>query len=206
MSKRSKRMTVEQMPRTDDEAYDSEDNPLGQRLRRIRHDRRLSLEELAGMSGVSRATISKIELGQVTPGTTTLSKLTEVLGTSFAALVSPESAGQIVILRSSDQPVMRDDESGFSRRCIAPILPSRGLDWVLNELPAGETSGTFVPHHAGVEEYVFVLSGNLQATLGEDEYTLDAGDAIYFEAHVPHAFTAVGSDSCEYFLIINSQR
>lgn len=180
-------------------------NLLGQRLRRMRRGRQFSLEELARLSSVSRATISKIELGQVTPGTSTLSKLTEALGTSFAALISPESAGEVVILRANEQPVMRDEQTGFARRCIAPILPSRGLDWVLNELPAGQSTGAFVPHRPGVEEYIFVLSGRLKASLGENDCVLKSGDAIYFEAHVPHTFTAMGSGVCKYMLIIKNQ-
>jgi len=182
------------------------ENALGARVRSLRSDRRLSLDDLARLSGVSRATISKIELGQVTPGTSTLSKLTEVLGTSFAAIISPESIGEVVVLRVGDQPVMRDDQSGLTRRCIAPILPSRGLDWVLNELPAGQSTGTFVPHRPGVEEYIFILSGRLKAQLGDSEYQLKSGDSIYFQAQISHTFTAMGSNGCKYMLIIDNQR
>lgn len=196
---------VEKLPRPDDHRTGADEKLLGRRLRSLRHDHKLSLDGLAKMSGVSRATISKIELGQTTPGTSTLSKLTEALGTSFAMLVSPESSGEIVVLKAAEQPTMRDEESGFNRRCIAPILPSRGLDWVLNELPAGASTGTFMPHRPGVEEYLYVLSGTLQASLGEQQHVLETGDALYFEAHVPHRFTAGGRSACRYMLIINNQ-
>lgn len=176
---------------------------LGARLRDLRRARGLSLDELAALSGVSRATISKIELAQTSPGTATLSKLTEALGTSFAAVMSPQSAGEVVILRASDQPVMQDRDTGFNRRCIAPILPSRGLDWVLNELPAGQSTGSFTPHRVGVEEYIFVLEGALQADLGDGTHELEAGDALYFQAHIPHSFTATSDEPCRYMLIIN---
>jgi len=184
----------------------SGDDRLGVRLRDLRRARGLSLEQLAARSGVSRATISKVELSQTSPGTETLSKLTEALGTSFAAVMSPQSEGEIVVLRASEQPVMRDRETGLNRRCIAPILPSRGLDWVLNELPPGQSTGTFMPHRTGVEEYIFVLDGKLQAELGDTSQTLGAGDAIYFQAHVPHRFTAIGDVDCKFMVIINDTR
>lgn len=182
------------------------DGGLGVRLRDLRRARNLSLDELASRSGVSRATISKVELAQTSPGTATLSKLTEALGTSFAAIMSPQSAGEVVILRQADQPLMQDGETGFARRCIAPILPSRGLDWVLNALPEGQSTGTFMPHRPGVEEYIFVLSGRLEARLGDDTHTLEAGDALYFQAQIPHTFKAIGGGGCQYMLIINNPR
>ena len=182
------------------------DDGLGARLRDLRRARGLSLDELAALSGVSRATISKVELAQNSPGTSTLSKLTEALGTSFAGVMSPHSTGEVVVLREADQPVMRDGETGFVRRCIAPILPSRGLDWVLNELPPGEETGSFEPHRPGVEEYIFVLSGSLVAELGGDTRRLEPGDALYFQAHVPHNFRAIGDAACRYMLIINNPR
>ena len=184
----------------------AQDGGLGARLRDLRRARDLSLDELASLSGVSRATISKVELAQTSPGAATLSKLTEALGTSFAAIVSPQSVGEVVILRQGDQPVMQDGETGFARRCIAPILPSRGLDWVLNELPKGQSTGTFVPHRPGVEEYIFVLSGRLEARLGDDTHMLEDGDALYFQAQIPHTFKAIGECGCKYMLIINNPR
>lgn len=181
------------------------ENPLGGRLRSLRQKRHLSLDQVAQASGVSRSTISKIELGQVVPGTAILAKLVETLGTSFAAIMSTESVGETVVLRSQDQPVLRDETTGFTRRCIAPILPSRGLDWVLNDLPPGQSTGTFVPHRIGVEEYIYVLSGRLHATLGQEDHVLEQGDALYFQAHIPHTFTADDTTPCQYFLIIDNR-
>ena len=206
MSDSADGLVVEELPRSGAVPAETDNNLLGQRMRRLRRDRQLSLDQLAQMSGVSRATISKIELGQTSPGTSTLSKLTEVLGTSFAALVSPESSGEVVVLSAADQPIMRDDRTGFTRRCIAPILPSRGLDWVLNELPSEASTGMFMAHQSGVEEYIHVLSGQLKATLDNAEHLLTAGDSLYFQAHVPHQFTAIGAEPCRYMLIINNQR
>ena len=178
---------------------------LGARLRGLRADRRLSLDRLATLSGVSRSAISKIERDEVTPGTTRLSALAEALDTTFAELMSPAARGEVVVLKRADQPVLVDERSGFTRRCIAPILPSRGLDWVHNTLPAGREAASFVPHRHGVEEYIYVLEGVLDARVGGRRVRLEAGDALYFEAQVPHEFAAAGLDDCRYLLIIDSR-
>ena len=183
----------------------SEAQNLGERLRTYRKKRELSLDALAALSGVSRASISKIELDQVAPSTKNLSKIAEALGSSFAELMSPEAAGELVILRSGDQPAMIDAKTGFKRTCIAPILPSRGIDWVMNELPPGVSTGTFVPHRIGVEEYIYVLSGKLEARLGDEVHMLCEGDALFFQAHKSHAFKAAGKGACRYMLIIHNR-
>lgn len=178
---------------------------LGLRIRYRRKKRVWTLDQLADASGVSRAGISRIERGETVPSTTTLSRIAEALGITFAELMPVHSNEELVLLKACEQPVFTDD-NGFERRCIAPILPSRGLDWVHNTLPAGETTGIFYPHISGVEEYIYVLEGALEACLGEARHKLQAGDSLYYRAQVPRQFTTVGNAPCQYFIIINAQR
>ncbi len=178
---------------------------LGLRIRYRRKKRVWTLDQLADASGVSRAGISRIERGETVPSTTTLSRIAEALGVTFAELMPVHSDEEVVLLKTSEQPVFVD-ENGFVRRCIAPVLPSRGLDWVHNTLPPSETTGTFYPHVSGVEEYVYVLEGMLEVCLGKSKRELRAGESLYYRAQVSRQFTAVGQSSCQYLMIINSQR
>ena len=175
----------------------------------LRHQRRrqsLSLEQLASMSGVSRTMISKIERGEAVPSTVILSRLAESLGVTFAKLMLPAAEREIVVIPASVQPVLRDQASGFQRRCLSPVLPGRGIDWVLNTLPSGSATGEFTAHRRGVEEYIYVLRGRLRATIGERMLILSKGDSLYFEADLPHAFSNPDATACEYFLVIDSNR
>jgi quercetin dioxygenase-like cupin family protein len=56
-----------------------------------------------------------------------------------------------------------------------------------------------------VEEYIVVEEGRLRAILGGEEYLLEEGDALYFEADVPHRFDNVGKGECSYYLVIDSR-
>ena len=175
----------------------------------LKHQRRrqsLSLEQLASMSGVSRSMISKIERGEAVPSTVILSRLAESLGVTFAKLMLPAAEREIVVIPASVQPVLRDQASGFQRRCLSPVLPGRGIDWVLNTLPPGGATGEFTAHRRGVEEYIYVLRGRLRATIGERMLILSEGDSLYFEADQPHAFSNPDATACEYFLVIDSNR
>jgi transcriptional regulator with XRE-family HTH domain len=178
---------------------------LAEALRTRRKAKGLAIEQLAELSGVSRSMISKVERGEAVPSTSVLSLLAEALGVTFSQLLVDQQEQEVVVLPKRVQPVMRDQASGYTRRCISPILPGRGVDWVLNTLPPGSSSGEFAAHRRGTDEYIYVLQGSLEAHLGEDQvHRLEAGDALYFQAVQAHEFRNVGRGQCEYFLVIDS--
>jgi transcriptional regulator with XRE-family HTH domain len=179
---------------------------LAEELRRHRRRRDLSLEQLAALSGVSRSMISKIERCEAVPSTAVLSHLAEALDTTFSQLMAHEIEREILVIPAKLQPVLRDETTGFVRRCLSPVLPGRGIDWVLNSLPPGGTSGEFVAHRRGVEEYIYVLKGRLKAAIGDRSVTLQEGDSLYFQADAAHSFTNQGLTPCEYFLVIDSSK
>ncbi|WP_267360277.1 MULTISPECIES: XRE family transcriptional regulator [unclassified Methylobacterium] len=179
---------------------------LAEEIRRRRRERDLSLEALAALSGVSRSMISKVERGEAVPSTAVLSRLAEALGVTFSRLMAPATELEVLLIPASRQPVLRDETSGFLRRCLSPVLPGRGIDWVLNTLPPGATTGEFVAHRRGVSEYIFVLKGRLRAKLGDRAFVVEEGDSLYFEADAGHAFTNLGTEPCQYFLVIDATR
>jgi transcriptional regulator with XRE-family HTH domain len=179
---------------------------LGQRVRELRKSKNYSIEVLAELSGVSKSMISKIERGEATPSTTVLAKVAEALAVTFSEMMAPKQDLEVILLPLERQPILSDPATGHTRRCLAPILPARGIDWVMNVLPPGASTGGFVPHRRGVEEYIHVLQGRLRATLDGVNYELNEGDAIYFQAHIPHEFKNFGIGPCTYYLIINSQK
>jgi transcriptional regulator with XRE-family HTH domain len=177
---------------------------LAAELRERRRGQGLSLEALSARSGVSRSMISKVERGEAVPSTVVLSRLAEALGATFAQLMMPAPEREILVIPRAHQPVLRDEASGFTRRVLSPVLPGRGVDFVLNTLPPGAGTGGFAPHRRGVEEYIYVLSGWLEARVGEHLALLEAGDSLFFDAAVAHAFRNPGDGPCEYLLVIDS--
>jgi transcriptional regulator with XRE-family HTH domain len=191
---------------TDDSPDNSQLSVLADELRHFRKKNHFSLEMLADASGVSRSMISKIERCETVPSTVILSKLAEALGVTFSQLMAPAVEREIVHIPAARQPVLRDDESGFLRRCISPVLPGRGIDWVLNTLPPDAETGNFVAHRRGVEEYIYVLRGRMRVTIGDQRVTLNQGDSLYFQADADHSFLNLGKSQCEYFLVIDTSK
>lgn len=182
----------------------SQTDILAEEVKRHRKLRGLPLEALAELSGVSRSMISKIERGEAVPSTAVLSRLAEALGVTFSRLMASATEREVLHIPAARQPILRDETSGFLRRCISPVLPGRGIDWVLNTLPPRATTGEFVAHRRGVSEYIYVLKGKLSAVIGDRTLVVAEGDSLYFEADAGHSFTNIGSAPCEYFLVIDS--
>jgi quercetin dioxygenase-like cupin family protein len=100
---------------------------------------------------------------------------------------------------------MRDPQTGFERQLLSPGFGGRGVEFIRNVIPERATSGEFPSHRRGVEEYLVVEKGCLKATLAGEEHLLEEGDALYFEADIPHRFDNVGEGECSYYLVIASK-
>jgi transcriptional regulator with XRE-family HTH domain len=179
---------------------------LGSSVRQRRHELGLTLEQLADRSGVSRATISKVERGDVTPTTVVLGKLAESLDISISQAIGGRKLQRSLRIPVSQQPVFSEPGSGFWRRSLSPLYQGKGLDVVLNGLPPHAQTGPFPSHKPGVEEHLYVIKGHLRLKLGDETYDLSAGDYMFYEADLPHLFSNPTNEPVEYFIVIDSTK
>jgi transcriptional regulator with XRE-family HTH domain len=163
------------------------------------------LARLAELSGVSRAMISKLERGEKNPTLVVAAKLAEGLGVTLSRLAGTEERREVAVVPSERRMTMRDPATGFERQLLSPNFAGIGVEFIQNKIPEGSTSGDFPPHRRGVEEHIVVERGTLRAVLGGEEYLLRNGDALYFEADVPHRFDNAGEGECSYYLVISSR-
>ncbi|MBA2344001.1 MAG: helix-turn-helix transcriptional regulator [Rubrobacter sp.] len=177
---------------------------LGARVKELRKRRGMTLEALAERSGVSRAMISKLERGEKNPTLVVTARIAEGFGVTLSGLLGTEERREVIIVPRERRMVMKDPETGFERQLLSPSFGVRGVEFVRNVVPEGSNSGEFPPHRKGVEEYVVVERGRLRAILGGEEHLLEEGDALYFEADVPHRFDNAGQGECSYYLVISS--
>lgn len=146
--------------------------------------------------------LSKVERGEKNPTLVVAARVAEGLGVTLTQLIDTEKRGRVSVIPRERRRVMRDPESGFERQAISQ--DTGGVKFVYNVIPAGSSSGEFPAHRRGVEEHIVVERGRLRAVLGGEEYLLDAGDAVCFEADVGHLFENAGEGECAYYLVIDS--
>lgn len=178
---------------------------LGKKLKQIRLWKGYTLQEVAERSGVSRSMLSQIERDEKNPTVNVLCQIAEALDMTPSQILGAEEAKEVVVIRSQNKQVFRDELSGFQRILLSPAFPSKGIEFILNILPEGKSTGDFPAHKKHVKEYIHVAEGMLQIILnGQDAYRLEAGDSLYFEADVVHRMDNIGQGECKYYLVIDS--
>lgn len=167
---------------------------LGQRLKTLRQRRGLSQRKLAGLAGVSNATVSLIEHGRTDPSMGLLKKILDSLGVSFAEFFTMES-------RTAEKCFYKRDElseigSGpISYRQVGSDLGDSQLQILYERYRPGADTGQSMLTHDG-EEGGIVLEGRLEVTVGDRAQVLTTGDAYRFNSRIPHRFRNPGNEDC----------
>jgi transcriptional regulator with XRE-family HTH domain len=160
---------------------------LGANLRRLRVRRGLSLERLARASGVSRAMLGQIELGQSTPTINVVWKISRSLGVPFSALISHCERPRTALLRAAAAKVLTSADGSFVSRALFPFDEHRKVEFYELRLgPNGVERAE--PHPAGTTENLVVTAGSLRLEVDSQRFELGVGDAAYFEADVAHEY------------------
>lgn len=181
---------------------DDLDSRLAARLAELRAERGWSLDQLAEASGVSRATLSRLERGQTSPTASLLGKLCTAYGRTMSRLLAETEGESAQVLRASEQVVWVDPETGFRRRLVSP--PAAGMNAELIEavLPEGAVIGYDGPALAGMEQHIWMLSGHLALSVDGATHLLAAGDCLRFRLFGPTRFEAPGPGAARYVLVV----
>lgn len=174
---------------------------VGANLRRMRGRRKLSLERLAQASGVSRAMLCQIELGQSAPTINVLWKIARALNVPFSALITEQAPNRTKVLTAASAKVLRSADSRFSSRALFPFDEPRTVEFYELRLAPFATERA-EPHPPGTVENLVVTSGALEMRVGEDCYALGAGDAIQFDADRAHEYRNPGDTESVMYLVM----
>jgi transcriptional regulator with XRE-family HTH domain len=174
---------------------------VGTNLRRLRTRRGLSLERLAQISGVSRAMLGQIELGQSAPTINVLWKIARALEVTFSALISARTQTGAMVLRSTDSKILTSKDRTFSSRALFPFDEPRRVEFYELRLGAGAVEEAD-PHPPGTSENLVVTAGTLEIDAAGDTHRLETGDSILFEADTPHAYRNPGRVETVMYLVM----
>ena len=173
-------------------------------LKKIREERKLSLQELTDKTGVSKSMLSKIEREEKNPTLQIAAQIAEGLRLSLSSMLEKRKQNNVIVTRAADQIVFSDKATGFERRLLSPTFTLRGIEFIHNTIPKDSPGIVFPPHSPGVREFIAVTKGTLKIKLDDDSFVLKEGDSIFFEADTLHCFYSEGHAECCYFLVIDS--
>ena len=173
---------------------------VAENARRLREENRLTLEEAARLTGVSRSMLAQIEKGDVNPTISVLWKMANGYRVSFTALVEA-SRERPVLLRGADAAVLEEDGGRYRNYPAFPYDEERGFEtYRIEILPGGSLEAQ--PHLPGSEESVTVFAGEAEITLPEETYRLGTGDSLRFPADQPHTYRNPGAETAQLSMLI----
>lgn len=174
---------------------------LAQRIRLERDSRGWSLAELAERSGVSKATISKIERAEVSPTAVVLVRLASAFDLTLAGLMLRAESQGSRLSRADEQPVWRDPETGYVRKQVFS-RPDHPVELVRVELPARQKVTLPASSYAHIRQLVWVQTGNLFITEGGERHELAAGDCLGFGSPANTTFANETNAACVYVVAL----
>jgi transcriptional regulator with XRE-family HTH domain len=178
------------------------DRRIAQRLKGLRAEHGWSLDELAGHSKVSRATLSRLENAEVSPTASVLGRLCAAYGLTMSRLMHMVEDDFAPLVRRSAQRVWTDPETGFRRRSVSP--PARAL--AAEALECALDPGTLITYDApprpGLEHHLLLLEGRLDVAVGGRTHDLRPGDCLRYQLFGPSAFATPDHSGARYILFM----
>jgi transcriptional regulator with XRE-family HTH domain len=164
---------------------------VGDRLKRLRVQRRMTLTGVAEATGISKSTMSRLETGQRRPTLELLLALSQVYRVPLDDLVGAPEAGD---------PRLQLRPGRVKGRTVIPLTrqPDGMQAW---KIVIPTSKATPEPRTHDGHEWIYILSGHMRFVLGDQDQVLGPGDVASFDTAVPHWFGSTGDEPAEILSI-----
>ena len=178
------------------------DTRIARRLKDLRGERGWSLDALAKRSGVSRATLSRLENADVSPTASVLGRLCAAYGLTLSRLMLMVEDDYVPLVRRDDQPLWTDPAAGFHRRVVSPPAQALAGEALECTLEPGARIAYTDPPRPGLEHHLLLLDGRLAVTVDGRTHDLRPGDCLRYQLFGPSAFETSDDSGARYALFM----
>jgi XRE family transcriptional regulator, regulator of sulfur utilization len=178
-------------------------HPFGTRIRRLREGMDLSLRDLADRSGVSAPMLSQVERGETSPTLQVAERIAGGLELSLSQLLRLDETDGVSVVRAGDR--LRVGAGGHTYEVLTPPLPGLRAEVSLHTLAPGAATGEPDDppiHEPGSRETAVVVHGSLRFVCAGVQHDLAAGDAVTFDADIPHHFENAGPEDARFYAVV----
>jgi len=182
---------------------------VGQRVRKVREEKNLTLEDVAQRTGLESEYLERIETEQVSPPLGALIRLAKALDMKLGRFISTGEVKPFTVVRKDDRRVIsrytsaQEDQYGYTYESLAPDKKDRHMEpFVVTLVPS--KARTDVSAHAG-QEFIYVLEGAMEVTLEDHTEILYPGDSIYYDSNVPHLVTCHGDQQAVILAVLYTE-
>ena len=170
-------------------------------LKKLRKEKRVSLVALAQKSGVAIATLSRIENGKMTGTIQSHEKIAEALEVSLPELYKAATKKPLEVAKDKVGHVLGVQDKRFSSELLMTDTHNKKLIPLIIKITEGAKTSTDATK-VGVDKFVCLLKGRVEAHIGDETIGLSGNDSIYFDASMPHYFKNTGTGEARLVCVI----
>ena len=173
---------------------------VAKNIKRLREEKKLSMDELVKLSGVSKSMLAQIERGDGNPTISTLWKISNGMKVPFDALtVRPKSPYEIV-KKTEIQPLL-EDGGKVKNFSLFPDNENRRFAVYYLELDQGSYWESET-HLKGTTEFITIFKGKIEIYAGGQRFMVEEGESIRFRADTNHSYKNAGNESAILHMIL----
>jgi transcriptional regulator with XRE-family HTH domain len=180
---------------------------IGPRIRALREAMDLSLRDLAERSGVSAPMLSQVERGETSPTLQVASRIAGGLDLRLSQLLRLDEDGAVSVVRRAARRKGPATGSGHRFEILTPPLPGQRAEVSLHTLaPGASTGGRGDPpmHEPGSRETALIQAGLVLFDCDGQQYRLQCGDCVTFDADLPHRFENPGERDAVLLAVVTA--
>ena len=180
---------------------------IGQKIKSLRKERKLTLQDVANETGFSPALISQIENNNVSPPIATLSKIARFFDVKMSYFFEEgeESSRYEIVRRNERRIVSRviskdGSKHGYTYETLSYRKKNKKMEPFLLTVTERAQEETLYNHEG--EEFLLIVSGKAEIILDDERYTLEEGDAVYFDSTVKHRLLAKEGETVQVLAVV----
>ena len=184
---------------------------IGKKIRDLRKNAGLVLQDLSNKTGFSKSLLSQIEKEVVSPPIATLLKISKALNVNIGFFFQDSDPEVKVVLVRRDESKVVDsryfgrEESGYYYEALAYKKSKKYMEPFLVEFKRKKAGKLSYFSHEG-EEFIYLMEGRLEFRTEDQHYLLYPGDSLYFESSIPHAYRALGRRNAKALTVVYPTR
>ena len=176
---------------------------VGEIIHRLRKEKKMTLEELSAKCGTAVATLSRIENGKMTGTLHSHMKICDVLGIAlpdFYKGLTLTKREVEVQSRKARTEIFVHNKGSTSEMLASKAMNKKMMPVMIKLNKSGVTHNEET--RPGIEKFIYVLDGKIEAYIGDEKYDMTGGDTLYFESSLPHYFKNTGSGESRLICVI----
>jgi transcriptional regulator with XRE-family HTH domain len=180
---------------------------IGKKIKALRKERKLTLQDVANETGFSPALISQIENNNVSPPIATLSKIARFFDVKMSFFFEEgEGATRYEIVRKNERRVVsrvisKDGTGhGYTYETLSYRKKNKKMEPFLLTVTERAPEETLYNHEG--EEFLLIISGRAEIILDDERFVLETGDAAYFDSTVKHRLLSKDGETVQVLAVV----